>query len=193
MVAVSVHCSTTADSAFRALEAALDELLAGDVDALSDGERLDRVRAWARIQNEVAAGLTREVCAAEKHQAAEHHVLLGVVVLGVEDVERAAAFWTGALGFHVRRDGFGGWATVLVPPDGRAGTALALQRSGTPPQDRPRVHPDLHVADAAEQAAEEALSAGMPRLSGADHAPDEHSPSTRPRQSARMRLMVPAT
>lgn len=79
---------------------------------------------------------------------------VGVVALGVQDVERAAAFWSAALGYEVRRDGFGGWATVLIPPDGGAGTKIALQRSETPPQDRPRLHLDLHVADAAEQAAE---------------------------------------
>jgi catechol 2,3-dioxygenase-like lactoylglutathione lyase family enzyme len=79
---------------------------------------------------------------------------LGVVVLGVQEVERAARFWTEALGYRVRRDGFGGWATVLVPPDGRPGASVALQRSETPPQDHPRLHLDLHVADAAEQAAE---------------------------------------
>ena len=64
--------STAADSAFRALEAAVDELLTEDVDALSDAERLQRVRLWARLQNKVAAGLTREVRAAENHQSAEH-------------------------------------------------------------------------------------------------------------------------
>jgi catechol 2,3-dioxygenase-like lactoylglutathione lyase family enzyme len=80
-------------------------------------------------------------------------VTLGVVVLGVEDVERAAAFWRDALGYRVRRDGFGGWATLLEPPDG-AGTRLALQRSRTPLQDHPRLHLDLHVTSPAEQAAE---------------------------------------
>jgi catechol 2,3-dioxygenase-like lactoylglutathione lyase family enzyme len=61
---------------------------------------------------------------------------LGVVVLGVTDAERAARFWSEALGY--------GWP----------GSAIALQRSETPPQDRPRMHLDLHVPDAAEQAAE---------------------------------------
>src|SRR5688572_8828871 len=64
-------CSTAA-SAFAVLEAAVDALLAGDLDALSDGERLDRVRAWALVQNKVAAGLTREVRAAENHRSAEY-------------------------------------------------------------------------------------------------------------------------
>jgi catechol 2,3-dioxygenase-like lactoylglutathione lyase family enzyme len=88
---------------------------------------------------------------ARRHPAV---LTLGVVVLGVADAERAARFWTAALGYRVRRDGFGGWATVLVPPDGRPGAAIALQRSETPPQGRPRLHLDLHTADAAEQAAE---------------------------------------
>jgi catechol 2,3-dioxygenase-like lactoylglutathione lyase family enzyme len=74
----------------------------------------------------------------------------GVVVLGVTDVRRAAEFWSAALGYELREDGFGGWAKVLVPPNG-AGTAIALQLSETSPHDHPRLHLDLHVADVAEQ------------------------------------------
>ena len=81
---------------------------------------------------------------------------LGVVVLGVGDVPRAVKFWRAALGYDVRTDGFGGWATVLTPPGGTAGAMIALQRSETPPQTHPRLHLDLHVADAAEQRAEAA-------------------------------------
>jgi catechol 2,3-dioxygenase-like lactoylglutathione lyase family enzyme len=80
---------------------------------------------------------------------------IGVVAVGVSDVERATEFWRGALGYDVRTDGFGGWSTVLVPPGG-TGTMIALQRSETPPQDHPRLHLDLHVADAAEQEVEAA-------------------------------------
>ncbi|MFE0583241.1 MULTISPECIES: VOC family protein [unclassified Streptomyces] len=78
---------------------------------------------------------------------------IGTIVMGAEDVRRAAAFWSGALGY-VPRDGAvdDGW-TVLEPADG-AGPALALGRSITPVQRRPRVHLDLYAADAAEQAAE---------------------------------------
>jgi predicted enzyme related to lactoylglutathione lyase len=78
---------------------------------------------------------------------------IGVLALGVTDVRRAAQFWCQALGYETREDGFGGWAMVLTPPDG-AGTKIALQTSETPPPDHPRVHLDLHVADAAEQATE---------------------------------------
>jgi catechol 2,3-dioxygenase-like lactoylglutathione lyase family enzyme len=77
----------------------------------------------------------------------------GVVVLGVTDPDRAAEFWSAALGYSLREDGFGGWAKVLMPP-GAAGTAIALQRSQTPPDPHPRLHFDLHVADVAQQDAE---------------------------------------
>jgi hypothetical protein len=43
---------------------------------------------------------------------------------------------------------------VLVPPGGGDGTRIALQTSELPPERYPRIHIDLHVADAAEQAAE---------------------------------------
>jgi len=78
---------------------------------------------------------------------------IGVVALGVGDVGRAAAFWCEALGYEIRTDGFGGWAAVLTPPAGGAGTKIALQRNETPPQDHPRVHLDLHVSSSAEQTA----------------------------------------
>ena len=77
----------------------------------------------------------------------------GMVVLGATDRQRAKEFWCAALGYQAREDGFGGWATVLVPPGG-AGTMIALQLSETPPPDYPRLHLDLHVPNAAEQEAE---------------------------------------
>ena len=73
--------------------------------------------------------------------------------MGVNDVARAAQFWCEALGYDRREDGFGGWSTVLVPPSG-SGTKLALQRSETMPQEHPRIHLDLHVSSAQEQARE---------------------------------------
>ena len=98
---------------------------------------------------------------------------IGVVALGVGDVPRAAEFWREALGYEVRTDGFGGWETVLTPPGG-SGTKIALQRSQTPPSDHPRLHFDLHVADAAEQAAETArlVSLGAERVDW-DSYPDD--------------------
>jgi catechol 2,3-dioxygenase-like lactoylglutathione lyase family enzyme len=97
----------------------------------------------------------------------------GVVVLGVTDRWRAEQFWCSALGYEVRDDGFGGWARVLAPPGG-TGTMIALQTSETPPDDYPRLHFDLHVADAAEQGAEAArlVSLGASRVDW-DSYPDD--------------------
>jgi catechol 2,3-dioxygenase-like lactoylglutathione lyase family enzyme len=99
---------------------------------------------------------------------------MGVVVLGVTDARRAAEFWGTALGYERREDGFGGWAMVLVPPGGGSGTVIALQRTETPAEDHPRLHLDLHVADASEQASEAArlVSLGAERVDW-DSYPDD--------------------
>ena len=81
-------------------------------------------------------------------------VRLGSVVLGVDDVDRAVAFWVGALRYDpVSFEGSENDFTILIPPGGQ-GTRVALQRSDTPAQEHPRVHLDLVVDSAAEQAAE---------------------------------------
>jgi len=81
-------------------------------------------------------------------------VRLGTVVLGADDVERAVAFWAAALGYDpVTFDNSDNDFTILVPPSGE-GTRVALQRSETRAQERPRVHLDLIVDDATEQRAE---------------------------------------
>ncbi len=89
----------------------------------------------------------------------------GVVALGVTDVQRAAEFWSAALGYRLREDGFGGWSKVLVPQH-ETGTAIALQPSQTPLQAHPRLHFDLHVANVDEQEAEAArlVSLGARRV-----------------------------
>ena len=79
---------------------------------------------------------------------------LGTIVLGADDVDRAATFWAKVFGYEVvtfpgSDDGF----TILVPPD-RVGTRIALHRSDAPVQERPRVHLDLVVDSAAEQSSE---------------------------------------
>lgn len=79
---------------------------------------------------------------------------LGTVVLGADDVERAVRFWANAFGYEaVSFPGSDDDFTILVPPD-RDGTRIAVHRSITPVQERPRVHLDLVVDSAAEQASE---------------------------------------
>lgn len=97
----------------------------------------------------------------------------GVVVLGVSDVDRAARFWAAALGYTLREDGLFGISKLLMPPDGN-GLPIGLQLSRTPAQDHPRIHFDLHAADAAGQEAEAArlVSLGAKRV-GWDSYPDD--------------------
>jgi catechol 2,3-dioxygenase-like lactoylglutathione lyase family enzyme len=81
-------------------------------------------------------------------------IRLGTVVLGADDVDRAVSFWSQVLGYEpVHFPDADNEFTILVPPSPE-GTRVALQRAVTPPQDHPRVHLDLVVEDAAEQAAE---------------------------------------
>ena len=81
-------------------------------------------------------------------------IRLGSVVLGAADVERAVTFWSQALGYDpVRFPEEGNEFTILVPPSGE-GTRVAVQTSDGPAQDHPRVHLDLVVDDADEQASE---------------------------------------
>ncbi|MFK0294038.1 VOC family protein [Streptomyces sp. NPDC090442] len=77
---------------------------------------------------------------------------VGSVVLGVSDVQRAAAFWTATLGYVPREEIADDWV-VLVPAEG-TGVQLSLGLSETPVQELPRVHLDLYAGDAADQAAE---------------------------------------
>jgi predicted enzyme related to lactoylglutathione lyase len=78
---------------------------------------------------------------------------IGTVVVGVDDMGRAARFWQQALGYVPRDEVEDDWA-VLIPSDGGPGTHLALQLSETPVQERPRIHLDLYAGDADDQAAE---------------------------------------
>jgi catechol 2,3-dioxygenase-like lactoylglutathione lyase family enzyme len=79
---------------------------------------------------------------------------LGTIVLGADDVDRAATFWANVFGYEVVAfPGSDNEFTILIPPD-RVGTRVAVQRSDTPVQERPRVHLDLVVDSPAEQAAE---------------------------------------
>ena len=79
---------------------------------------------------------------------------LGIIVLGAEDVERAVAFWSEALGYSVtRHPGSENDFTELVPPSGE-GVSLGVQRSATPAGSHPRTHLDLAVDSPAEQQAE---------------------------------------
>lgn len=84
---------------------------------------------------------------------------LGATVLGVEDMPRALAFWTEALGYRTRRPPDEYWA-VLHPPDGVEGAPLALIVSRAKAQIPPRIHLHLYADDQENEVARlEALGA----------------------------------
>ena len=74
---------------------------------------------------------------------------VGSVVVGVNDMARAKAFWTAALGYVPREQCDATWV-VLVPPTG-TGSAVALMMSETHVQQHPRVHLDLYADDQAAE------------------------------------------
>jgi catechol 2,3-dioxygenase-like lactoylglutathione lyase family enzyme len=84
---------------------------------------------------------------------------IGMVVLNVGDVQRAARFYTEALGYRLRNDPIGDDSAVLVPRDGD-GPAIVLDESD-------RMHLDLQVADEAAMHAEVERLIGL----GAQRAP----------------------
>ncbi|MEQ3548898.1 VOC family protein [Pseudonocardia nematodicida] len=77
---------------------------------------------------------------------------LGFPVIGVTDLDRAAAFWSAALHLTVSGEwASDGWRTLAGPDGGRV---LGLMRSVSPPEPRPRIHLDLLVDTTDEQRAE---------------------------------------
>ncbi|ANY05649.1 VOC family protein [Pseudonocardia sp. HH130630-07] len=77
---------------------------------------------------------------------------LGFPVIGVTDLDRAAAFWTAALGLSVSAEWSSAtWRTLTGTGGARV---LGLMHSVSPPEPRPRLHLDLLVDDTAEQESE---------------------------------------
>lgn len=75
---------------------------------------------------------------------------IGSIVLTVEDIDRAGAFWREALGYVNRREPTDDW--VLLDPPGKAdwaapGASLALSVTGYPQHYPPRIHLDIYAED----------------------------------------------
>jgi predicted enzyme related to lactoylglutathione lyase len=69
----------------------------------------------------------------------------GSIVIGVQDVARATAFWTAALDYESTSPGDETWI-ILQARDG-SGKRMSLALSETPVQEHPRVHLDLYADD----------------------------------------------
>ena len=80
---------------------------------------------------------------------------IGTIVLTVEDLDRAAAFWRGALGYVERAGSRDDDWVILDPPDkphwAAPGTSLALSVTGYPQHHPPRIHLDLFAEDQAAE------------------------------------------
>ncbi|MDR7275122.1 VOC family protein [Catenuloplanes atrovinosus] len=70
------------------------------------------------------------------------------ISLGVDDPDRAGAFWAQALGYVRRPPRWDGdeWI-VIEPPPGERGPAIAMDTSESPAEEFPRIHMDLDAGD----------------------------------------------
>ena len=91
---------------------------------------------------------------------------VGTIVMGVDDLHRAVAFWTQALGYIPKREIVKGDDFMILVPATGPGAHLALDVSETPVQQYPRIHLDLYAGDAVDQIAEveRLLSLGATRV-----------------------------
>lgn len=79
---------------------------------------------------------------------------IGSIVLTVEDIERAGAFWREALGYVNRGEPSDDW--LILDPPGKAnwaasGASVALSVTGFPQHYPPRIHLDLYAEDQAAE------------------------------------------
>jgi catechol 2,3-dioxygenase-like lactoylglutathione lyase family enzyme len=71
---------------------------------------------------------------------------LGAVVINVLDMDRAARFWTAALGYRPRDQDWDPAFMVLAHPDG-SGPSVSLQLTHEPKHEPGRIHLDLYTAE----------------------------------------------
>jgi catechol 2,3-dioxygenase-like lactoylglutathione lyase family enzyme len=69
---------------------------------------------------------------------------LATVVVNTQDMERAVAFWTAALGYRRREADWDPEFIMLVDPEGRR-TPLSLQLTDHGPREPVRLHLDLYT------------------------------------------------
>jgi catechol 2,3-dioxygenase-like lactoylglutathione lyase family enzyme len=71
---------------------------------------------------------------------------VGTVVVNVQDMERAVAFWTAALGYRPREAGWDPEFMLLEDPQQRF-VPVSLQLADGPPTEPVRLHLDLYTSD----------------------------------------------
>src|SRR4051794_12084916 len=73
-------------------------------------------------------------------------LIVGSIVIRVDDMARQVAFWSAVLGY-VPRDDADDDFTQLLPPDGRHGPRISLDRWHADLHNPPRLHLDLYASD----------------------------------------------
>ncbi|GGN51915.1 putative enzyme related to lactoylglutathione lyase [Actinoplanes campanulatus] len=104
--------------------------------------------------------------------------VIAQISLGVEDCDRAGAFWMRALGYVRRPPRWEGddWI-VIEPPPGVVGAPIAMDLSETPVQEQPRIHFDLQADGDLEAEVERLLALGAKRIYWPHYPePDEREP-----------------
>jgi predicted enzyme related to lactoylglutathione lyase len=76
-------------------------------------------------------------------------VMIGSIVIRVDDLERQTAFWSAALDYVPREDDADDW--VLMRPRNGVGPNLSLDRVRSNLQIPPRMHLDLYTDDQAAE------------------------------------------
>ncbi len=77
-------------------------------------------------------------------------IRVGSIVLRVDDLQRQAEFWAGALDYVPREDPSQGDFVLMRPRDG-VGPNLSLDRVHSTVQVPPRIHLDLYAEDQAAE------------------------------------------
>jgi catechol 2,3-dioxygenase-like lactoylglutathione lyase family enzyme len=77
---------------------------------------------------------------------------LATVVVNVQDMKRAIAFWGAALGYRPREDTLDPSFMMLIDPGGK-GLPLSLQKAEESPREPVRLHLDLYTDEQAHHVA----------------------------------------
>jgi catechol 2,3-dioxygenase-like lactoylglutathione lyase family enzyme len=85
----------------------------------------------------------REVWVQEQQTVGDLHV--GTVVVNVQDMPRAVAFWSAALGYRTREKTWDPEFTLLEDPGG-TWPPVSLQLADSPPTEPVRLHLDLYTS-----------------------------------------------
>jgi len=96
---------------------------------------------------------------------------VGTVVVNVQDMTRAVAFWCAALGYRPREAEPDPDFMMLVHPDDERRVAVSLQRTEHPPAEPVRVHLDLYTAQQ-ERHVDRLMAIGARRVSDWDYPED---------------------